>query len=108
MGKQARRSVRTPRRPTPPTHTTTPSTEMATPLRDRPALISSPSDFSGSATLLPSDHVRMLVELLQPMGPELARRWVAALLLVDRDERDEFVRTIERHVADLYAQRADP
>jgi hypothetical protein len=47
----------------------------------------------------------MLVELLQPMGPELARRWVAALLLVDRDERDEFVRTVERHVADLYDQR---
>ncbi len=108
MGKQARRSVRTPRRPTSPTPPSTPNTETATPLRDRPALISSPSDFSGSATLLPSDHVRMLVELLQPMGPELARRWVAALLLVDRDERDEFVRTIERHVADLYTQRAHP
>lgn len=104
MGKPARRSGRTPDRPT-PRSTTSRST---TPPPSQPPLISSPSAFSGSATLSPSDHVRMLVELLQPMGPELARRWVAALLLVDRDERDEFVRTVERHVADLYDQRARP
>ena len=57
--------------------------------------------------LLPSDHTRMLVELLQPLGPELVRRWVAILLAVDRDERESMVRMIEQHVAAEYA-RNDP
>lgn len=57
---------------------------------------------SESATLSPSDHVRMLVELLQPLGPELVRRWFALLLLVDRDEREAMVEMMERRVVELY------
>lgn len=50
----------------------------------------------------------MLVELLQPLGPELVRRWVAILLAVDRDERESMVRMIEQHVAAEYARREPP
>lgn len=44
----------------------------------------------------------MLLELLQPMGPELVRRWVAILLLVDRDEREAMLEMVERFVASNY------
>lgn len=37
----------------------------------------------------------MLVELLKPAGPELARRWVAALLLAPPEERDAIVEAVE-------------
>lgn len=55
-----------------------------------------------SAALSPNDHVRMLVELLQPLGPELARRWLAALLVVERDERLAVVEMVEQRIAELY------
>lgn len=42
----------------------------------------------------------MLVELLQPAGPDLARRWLAALLTVDRAEREALVAEVERRVAE--------
>ncbi len=61
--------------------------------------------------LVPADHVRLLVELLRPLGPELARRWVAALLAVDAADRAALVEAIERRVAELYAgvpRRARP
>ncbi len=61
---------------------------------------------SSSPTPLPHDHARMLVELLQPMGPELARRWLAALLLVPRGEREGFVAAIERRIVDTYGPDA--
>lgn len=53
--------------------------------------------------LNPSDHVRLLVELLRPLGPQLARRWVAALLAVDAHDRAALVEMIENRVAELYA-----
>ncbi len=53
--------------------------------------------------LNPDDHVRMLVELLRPLGPELARRWVAALLSVDAGDRQALVEAIERRVGELYS-----
>lgn len=45
----------------------------------------------------------MLVELLEPAGPDLARRWLAALLLVDREDRPELVAEMERRVVARYA-----
>lgn len=49
----------------------------------------------------------MLVELLQPTGPDLARRWLAALLSIPRDERLAAVEAIEHRIATLYAQHDD-
>ena len=50
----------------------------------------------------------MLVELLQPAGPDLVRRLAAALMLVPRDEREAVVRAIERRVVETYADGANP
>ncbi len=44
----------------------------------------------------------MLLELLDPAGPELARRLIAALLLVDKADRPALVTEIERRVAKAY------
>ncbi len=44
----------------------------------------------------------MLIELLQPTGPDLARRWLAALLLVPRDERQSVVESVERRIASMF------
>jgi hypothetical protein len=46
----------------------------------------------------------MLVELLQPLGPELVRRWVATLLMVPRDQRESVVAAVEQRIAELYEQ----
>lgn len=54
------------------------------------------------ARLVPNDHLRLLVELLQPAGTELARRWLAALLMVHRHERESVVTAVERRLARLY------
>lgn len=85
----------------PPVRPTEPSRAGA-----NPPLVRLPSGSSGSEAFLPNDHVRMLVELLQPIGPELARRWLAALMLVDRGEREAMVSMIERQIAELYAGAA--
>ncbi len=47
----------------------------------------------------------MLVELLRPLGPELARRWLAALLAIPAHEREAAVAAIESRVAEAYEQR---
>jgi hypothetical protein len=47
----------------------------------------------------------MLVELLRPLGPELARRWLAALLAIPAHEREAAVIAIEARVAEAYNQR---
>jgi hypothetical protein len=52
------------------------------------------------------DHVRMLIELLQPTGPDLARRWLAALLLVPREDRPDVVASVEDRIASLYTDDA--
>jgi hypothetical protein len=44
----------------------------------------------------------MIVELLQPAGPDLVRRLAAALLLVPRAEREAIVAAIERRIAETY------
>lgn len=48
----------------------------------------------------------MLVELLRPAGPDLARRLVAALLLAPVDERERIVEAIESRMVELYAPGA--
>jgi len=53
----------------------------------------------------------MLIELLRPAGPEVARRWLAALMLVDSEEREAMVAMVERQIAQLYgpgARREEP
>ncbi|MBY0261247.1 MAG: hypothetical protein K2Q20_02830 [Phycisphaerales bacterium] len=47
--------------------------------------------------------MKMLLELLRPCGVELARRWVAALMLVPVDEREAVVSAIEASLAREYA-----
>ncbi|HYE62625.1 MAG TPA: hypothetical protein VD997_11575 [Phycisphaerales bacterium] len=44
----------------------------------------------------------MLVELLQPATPDLARRWLGALLLVPREERAAVVASVEARIGALY------
>jgi hypothetical protein len=41
----------------------------------------------------------MLVDLLRPAGADLARRWLAILLLVDEAERPALVAETERRIA---------
>ena len=43
--------------------------------------------------------MRMLIDLLHPAGPELARRWVAALTMVPPNEREAVVAAVERQIA---------
>lgn len=46
--------------------------------------------------------MKMLIDLLNPTGPELARRWVAALSLVPPAERERVVEAIERQITAEY------
>ncbi|GAB4516814.1 MAG: hypothetical protein Tsb0013_21230 [Phycisphaerales bacterium] len=50
----------------------------------------------------------MLIELLRPATPDLARRWLAALLIVPEDEREAVVEAIEGRMHEEYddAERA--
>ena len=43
-----------------------------------------------------------MIELMKPMGVELSRRWVAALMLVPEDDREAVVEAIEEKIADQY------
>lgn len=52
----------------------------------------------GSQQPLPSDHLKLLIELMKPAGPELARRWVAALMLVPEGEREQVVEAVEAQI----------
>ena len=47
----------------------------------------------------------MLIELLRPAGPALARRWLAALLLAPESDREAIVESVEQRMATLYAER---
>jgi len=49
----------------------------------------------------------MLVELLRPAGAELARRWLACLLLAPEGERRAIVEAVEARVAEQYGPAAD-
>lgn len=44
----------------------------------------------------------MIVELLRPAGPELGRRWLAALLMVPEEERAAVVAAVEAKLASTY------
>jgi len=60
---------------------------------------------SGSPGLLPNDHARTLVELLrasQGGGIDLARRWLAALMLVPDGDRESVVSAIESRIVQQY------
>ncbi len=61
-----------------------------------------------SGTLSPSDHLKMLVDLLKPIGPEIARRWVAALLLIPEDERLAVIESVEAEIVRQYASDEAP
>ena len=61
-----------------------------------------PAEPEASAELSPSDHVRMLVDLLQPVGPERARRWLAALTLVPEEEREDVIQSVEAAILKQY------
>ncbi|MBZ0170914.1 MAG: hypothetical protein K8E66_00900 [Phycisphaerales bacterium] len=49
----------------------------------------------------------MLIELMRPAGPELARRWVAALTRVPEAQRESVVEAVERRIVDEYASGGD-
>lgn len=68
----------------------------------RPAPRPSAPSQPATTRLIPNDHLRLLIQLLQPAGPELARRWLAALLLVHRQDRESVVSAVEKRLADLY------
>jgi hypothetical protein len=44
----------------------------------------------------------MLIELMRPVGPELARRWLAALTLVPEHDRPGVVEAVERQIVREY------
>jgi len=50
----------------------------------------------------------MLIELMRPAGPELARRWLAALLLAPERDRPSIVAEVERRMVALYAEPLTP
>ncbi|MEO1008198.1 MAG: hypothetical protein AAFX79_06505 [Planctomycetota bacterium] len=50
----------------------------------------------------------MLVELLRPAGSELARRWLACLLIAPERERAGIVEAIEQRMAATYGAAAEP
>ncbi|MEO0482081.1 MAG: hypothetical protein AAF138_00460 [Planctomycetota bacterium] len=58
---------------------------------------------AASAELLPNDHIRLLTELLRHGNAELARRWVAALMLVPEADRASVVEAVEAQIAAEYA-----
>lgn len=84
------------------------STEAPRPGRAAPPpLLAMPSELAGSPTLSPNDHVRLLVELLRPGGADLARRWVAALMLVPPEDRLGVVESIESRIVETYGRPSD-
>lgn len=46
----------------------------------------------------------MLIELLRPAGPELGRRWLAALLLAPAAEREAIVSAVEKRMLETYGR----
>ena len=57
-----------------------------------------------SAPLSPNEHLAILIEMMRPTGPELARRWLAALTLVPREERDAVVSAVERQILEEFGE----
>lgn len=80
----------------------------STPGSSKQGLLRPAGSEAASPPLSPNDHLRLLVELLRPAGPELARRWVAALLLAPESDRVSIVESVERRMAELYAPSDAP
>lgn len=59
---------------------------------------------SASETLLPNDHLELLIELMRPGSIELARRWVSVLMLVPESEREAIVEAVEAQIVADYCQ----
>jgi len=72
-----------------------------------PALVRFDPGPRGSRTLLPNDHVKALVELLRGQTPDLARRWLSALLIVPERERESVVSAVERGIVAEYPQTVE-
>jgi hypothetical protein len=68
---------------------------MGEPLRAMPK--ASPAPEPGER-LSPADHVHLLTELLRSASPDLARRWLHALLRVPEPEREAMVLALEARV----------
>lgn len=68
-------------------------------------LLNSLNESGSLPALSPNDHARMLVELLRPLGAELGRRWLAALLIVSPEDRASLVAEIERRIVAEYGGR---
>lgn len=92
--------ARRPQKPRP----TPAGTANTTPVFRYPGSSTSPR---ASAATTPDRHVQALIALLRPAGPDLARRWLAALLLVDESEREALVASVEKRISDLYANDAE-
>lgn len=50
----------------------------------------------------------MMIELLRPAGPELARRWLAAFTMVPESEREGVVQAVERQIHAEFGAGAPP
>lgn len=77
---------------------------------DRDPLLREPKPMAerdASEKLSPSDHLKLLVDLMKPTGPELARRWLAALALVPEDERESVIESVEAEILRQYASEED-
>jgi len=68
----------------------------------------SPPELGASGELSPNDHLKMLIEMLKPAGPELGRRWLAALLMVPPEERESVVQAVESQIVAEYGSREAP
>jgi len=66
------------------------------------------SERAASEMLSPSDHLRLLVDLMKPAGPELARRWLAALTLVPEEERESVIESVEAEILRQYGEQDSP
>ncbi|MCE7974699.1 MAG: hypothetical protein DYG92_10330 [Leptolyngbya sp. PLA1] len=58
--------------------------------------------------LSPGEHLRMLIELMKPAGPDMARRWLACLLCVPESERPALLAEMEARAAALASRAPSP
>ncbi len=73
----------------------------------REPMVTQRDEPAGSRTPLPNDHVRAIIELLREGTPDLARRWLAALLLVPPAERAGIVSAVEAQIVREFATSAE-
>lgn len=71
--------------------------------RAQHALLRLKAEPGTGSRLVPGDHVRLLIELLRPLTPEIARRWLSALLLVPAEEREAVVSRVQAAIVESYS-----